>query len=142
MWKRENKEKHRLHGMQNKCMNTSLASLLSRMLDIAFPFERDAAQGGDSTNNIITGHCGVFLLFPSFFFFRVGSRSGIIPVKGYGPQYSYPRPPLSLPAPPPLLLRVFSCCTNGSYNETGLLVILPVTFFVCLGVLTLCLNLL
>lgn len=113
IWKRENIEKRRLYGTQNKSYiyeRPVLASLLS-----AFPFERERAQD-DSTNNIIPGHCGIFLLFPSLFFFTLvsirytsGQRVSLFPpVRGY----FYPRSPSSLPAPP-LPLQVFSCCADG-----------------------------
>lgn len=87
MWKRENEEERRLHGMQNKCLCTAaLAALL--FLDARYRFSiRERCTQDDSSNNVITGHCGVFLLFPSFppsfFFSSCWSRSGISSVRGY-----------------------------------------------------------
>lgn len=48
---------------------------LSHLADVRYRFSiRERCARDDSSNNIITGHCGVFLLFPSlpFFFLRVG----------------------------------------------------------------------
>lgn len=108
------KRKHRLHGMQNKCMNASACLFSFSMLDIAFPFERDARK---MTQHIISSLAIVafFFSFLPFFSSRVGLDQ-VYPVRRYGLRYFYPRPPLSLPAPP-LPLRVFSRTDGGIMKQ-------------------------
>lgn len=132
MWERENEEEHRLHGMQNKCMNAALASFL--YFDVRYRFSiREGRTQDDSTHNIITGHCGVFLLFPSLFFPPSRWPRSSIPGQKIWPAILLPSTTLK------------STCSSSSfasffphgrrYNETGLLVILPATLSVCLGAL-------
>jgi len=92
----------------------------------------------DSTNNIIPGHCRVSLLFPSLFS-SCWFRSDI----PFGQRLVHDTFTLDHPQVYLLLLLLFPVLLFASffllherwYNETGLLIILPVTVSVCLGAL-------